>query len=227
MELKLTGLSQADNLFYTLVLNDIFEALFGESGLPPLRSEVITIHRCPTFATPRYVSNSDNELIHVNSGENRPWQFGYQVAHEFGHLSARADVRHPRDDGHMWIEEALCECYSLIAMSCLAEKPSPRFDGAREYLATLLAQYADFEVSPSWFSSEIDKLKKAKTITEEAQRIAHYLFHNVPRARIISDNHLIRQLPTGGTLNEYLSAWQKRSGDGISVPSLLLDITRG
>jgi hypothetical protein len=81
--------------------------------------------RDPTAPTPVYVANVPFELIKVNCAENKPWQYTYQVAHEFGHLSSRSDKRHPRQDGNAWIEEVICGAYSIYAIRAMSKAEGP------------------------------------------------------------------------------------------------------
>jgi hypothetical protein len=64
----------------TIMIADLF---FPNGDYPPLRSDVIRIKRDANASVPRYVAHVPFELVVVNCAENRPWQYTYQVAHEF------------------------------------------------------------------------------------------------------------------------------------------------
>jgi hypothetical protein len=128
-------------------------ALFFPNGdYPPLRSDVIRIVRDPNASTPMYRADVSFELIIVNSEEDRPWQYTHQVAHEFGHLSTCSDKRHPRQDGNMWIEEAICGAYSIYAIRKMSEAEGALKGGAQEYLHNCLNDYHSHEVDADWFA---------------------------------------------------------------------------
>jgi hypothetical protein len=74
------------------------------------------------------------EPTFFDEGRYRPWQYTYQVAHEFGHLGTRADKRYPRLDGNKWIEEAICGAYSVYAIRAMSEAEGPLKSGAQNYL---------------------------------------------------------------------------------------------
>jgi hypothetical protein len=123
---NLTGFSELERPLAYIATSMIANLFFPNGNYPPLRSNVISIVRNPVAPVPRYAADVPFELIMVNCAENRPWQYTYQVAHEFGHLSTRADQRHPRQDGNMWIEEAICGAYSICAIRAMSETPRSR-----------------------------------------------------------------------------------------------------
>jgi hypothetical protein len=112
---KLIGFSELEKPLAYIATSMTANLFFPNGNYPPLRSNVIRIVRKSTAPVPLYVADVPVELIIVNCTENRPWQYTYQVAHEFGHLGTRADKRYPRLDGNKWIEEAICGAYSVYA----------------------------------------------------------------------------------------------------------------
>jgi hypothetical protein len=101
---ELIGFSELEKPLAYIATSMTANLCFPNGNYPPLRSNVIRIVRKPSAPVPMYVADVPVELIIVNCTENRPWQYTYQVAHEFGHLATRAD---PRLDGNKWIEEAI------------------------------------------------------------------------------------------------------------------------
>lgn len=217
----INGLEEYEKSFHQKVLNGVVEALFGDGVYPALKSDIITIDRRQNATTPLYVAGTSQELIIVNSKENYPWQFAYQAAHELGHLAARADLRFPRQDGHMWIEEALCECHSLIGIGHLASSQGSMFEGARRYLGGLMRQWRDEDITAEWYAVNRQLLTEAAYLTPEAKRISRFIYDLVDAERIIRDNRLLQTLPIGTPQQDLIAAWRAASGPGRSVPEVL------
>jgi hypothetical protein len=129
---ELKGFSAQERDLAALATRFTADLFFPKGDFPPLKSNVITVVRTAE-PRPMYVSGAQ-ELIHVNCSENRPWQYTFQLAHELGHLASRADLRFPRQDGNLWIEEAICGAYSVYALREMSET-----DGKMEHNATLLS----------------------------------------------------------------------------------------
>ncbi|MBX8812125.1 hypothetical protein HBA91_05785 [Ochrobactrum sp. MR34] len=205
-----------------LVTASVTTTIFKNIGLPTLRSQCIHIVRDCSKEAPMYVSNCGYEKIIVNSKHAFYWQYAYQISHELGHLSTSSWKRHPRTDGHMWIEEALCECHSLIALQEMSKITGPLQVGAIDYCSILDEKHNDVEVAPEWFSQNKTALSQATSLTKEAFYMSRYIKKSVPADSILRDNRLINQLPVGLSFNEYLTEWQNLSGDEVSVPKALM-----
>lgn len=222
--LRLEGIP-TDWISFFPIADELTKALFDATGWPPLKSEVILVFNKPEAECPMYLAGGAIEMIRVKVERNLPWQFGYQLAHELGHLSARSDLRHPRLDGLMWIEEALCECHSMIGMAHLARN-GPRPEHALSYLNDLLSRHASPEISggSKWFEDNSAKLAEARTLVDEAKVAARYIYGTVDPTRILSDNRRLIDLPTGLELRPFLDRWRELLGEGRSVPDAICEL---
>jgi hypothetical protein len=200
----------------TMMTADLF---FPNGDYPPLRSDVIRIKRDANASVPRYVAHVPFELIVVNCAENRPWQYTYQVAHEFGHLSSRADKRHPRPDGNMWIEEAICGAYSLYAIRAMSETEGPMKDGAQDYLHNGLSDHRSDEVNADWFAQHLPEFRTATTLTTPLMKLSGYIAARLPVGQVIADNRAIMDNPLNEDHWAYLSDWKKRCNGPLTIPA--------
>ena len=196
--------------------------LLSGHGWPPLKSNKITVHRFDN-GDPMYAANLPHELIFVGCGQNRPYQFAYQLSHELGHLTTRADLRYPRLDGNQWIEEVLCGAYSLIVVRAMSMTASFEYRiGAQSYLTDYIdGQYDPTAVSTAWFGERLPQFHSANTLTEDLQKVAGYLEAQLSAAEIIAANKALRAIRAGALLAEFLDLWELRCGVHGGVPSLL------
>jgi hypothetical protein len=201
--------------------------LFPNGNYPPLKSNVIRISRDPTASSPMYVANVPFELIIVTSAENRPWQYTYQVSHEFGHLSTRSDKRHPRQDGNMWIEEAICGAYSVYAIRGMSTAEGPLKGGAQNYLRDGFNDYRSDEVDADWFSRQLPGFRTATTLTTSLMKLSGYIASRLPVGQVIADNRAIMDSPPNEDYWTYLSDWKKRCNGPHTVPALLESLGSG
>jgi hypothetical protein len=204
-----------------LIVSDVARLLFDRIGYPPLKSEVIAIfwERWRECLQPMYRSDLPYEAIRLTTDVFRPEQLAYQIAHELGHLSARADFRFVRTDGLNWIEEMLCEAHSLVALERLAGEG--RFDWAASYLRIVLDETLGIQVDHGWYRTNAETLRTARRLTRDCQAISRHVFERVPPQRIISDNRLLLCLPVGPPLHDFLGHWDELSGQGENVPKTL------
>jgi hypothetical protein len=218
---ELCGFSEQEKLMAHIATTMTADHFFPNGNYPPLRSNVIRIMRNPTAPTPVYVANVPFELIIVNSAENRPWQYTYQVAHEFGHLSSRSDKRHPRQDGNQWIEEVICGAYSVYAIRAMSEAEGPLKDGAQEYLHKHLNDYRSDEVDADWFARHLPEFKTATKLTTPLRKLSGYIAARLPLGQVIADNRAIIDTPLNNDHWAYLSDWKKRCNGPHTIPALL------
>jgi hypothetical protein len=195
--------------------------LFPNDDFPPLRTNVIRIMRILTEPCPRYVAQVPLELILVNCAEDRPWQYTYQVAHEFGHLATRSDMRHPRQDGNMWIEEAICGACSVYAIRAMSETEGPLKSGAQDYLQHHLSDYRSDEVDGDWFARHLPEFRTATNLTAPLMKLSGYIAARLPLSQVIADNRAIMDNPLNEDHSSYLSDWKKRCKGPLTVPTLL------
>lgn len=184
----------------------VAKTIFNTIKFPELRSQTITIICNRAISSPMYVANGNNEVIIVNSEHDRPWQYAFQIARELGHLSASQWNSHPREEGHMRIEEALCECHSLKALQEMSKIDGDLQCGTVAYCSILDKKYSNAEVNPEWFSHNGIASSQATSLTSEALYMSRYIVKNVYNENILRDNRLINQLPVGLSLNEHLVA---------------------
>jgi hypothetical protein len=218
---ELCGFSELEKPMTHLATRMTADLFFPNGDYPPLRSNVIRIMRQPTAPSPVYVANAPSELIIVNCAENKPWQYTYQVAHEFGHLSSRSDKRHPRLDGNMWIEEAICGAYSVYAITAMSETEGPMKDGAQDYLHNSLNDYRSDEVDADWFAQHLPEFRTAATLTTPLMKLSGYIAARLPVGQVIADNRAIIDTPLNDDHWAYLSDWKKRCNGSLTIPALL------
>jgi len=208
----------------------VVESIFSNIGYPPLKSDVVHIINVPGRERPLYRSDTPHEEILVTVPSepprqllpgNYPCKFAYQLAHEFGHMSARADLRFPRRDGLNWIEETLAEAHSLIAIRKIAETAGPLQENARKYDVELHQKNREVPINREWYAANGDRLCAMESVDDRGESLARYLFDRVPHDRILADNRLLLELGTGRDLATFLEIWRQRGGDGTSVPSIL------
>jgi hypothetical protein len=219
--LELCGFSEQERLMAHIATTMTADLFFPNGNYPPLRSNVIRIMRDPTAPTPVYVANVPFELIKVNCAENKPWQYTYQVAHEFGHLSSRSDKRHPRQDGNAWIEEVICGAYSIYAIRAMSKAEGPMKSGAQDYLDNCLNDYRSHEVDANWFARHLPEFRTATTLTAPLMKLSGYIAARLPIGQVIADNRAIMDSPLNEDHWAYLSEWKKRCKGPNTVPALL------
>jgi hypothetical protein len=171
--------------------------------------------------TALYAFGTPNELIYVNCAENKPWQFTFQLAHEFGHLASRSDLRFPRQDGNAWIEEAICGAYSVYAIRAMSEIDGPLKEGAQLYLRDGFKNYSPTEVNAHWFAQNLASFRAASNLTEDLEKLSGYIEARLPVRQVIADNRAILDTPLNNELSEYLSDWKSRCVGANTVPALL------
>lgn len=219
--LQLHGIDPAQQPLHETVAVAVKDALFGTIGFPNLKSEAIVVHNHPNSTlSPVYCAGTSQETIVLRSPGNHPWQYACQLAHEFGHMSARADLRFPRKDGLMWIEEMLADCHSLIALHHMRQSEGALKAGAGRYLQELLAARHQ-AIDKTWFGAQRDALRRAAILTDPARALARHVYASVAHERILRDNRLLIELETGLQLSTFLEQWAKLSGTETSVPSTL------
>lgn len=217
--LKLGGIDPKMQPLHEAAANAVKDALFSDIGYPALKSEEILIMNDPRRATPLYCAGVRYELIFLTSAGNYPWQYSYQLAHEFGHMSARSDLRHPRVDGLMWIEEMLADCHSLIALHRMGQTKGALEDGANKYLQSLLATHCDETIDKDWFRAQQESLRESRKLTDPCKSLSRFIYANVEHEQILRDNRLLIELDTGLELGAYLDLWSEFGDKGRSVPS--------
>jgi hypothetical protein len=218
---NLTGFSELEKPLAYIATSMIANLFFPNGNYPPLRSNVISIVRNPAAPVPRYAVDVPFELIMVNCAENRPWQYTYQVAHEFGHLSTRADKRHPRQDGNMWIEEAICGVYSIYAIRAMSEAEGPLKGGAQDYLHNHLNDHRSDEVDADWFARHLPEFRIATTLTAPLMKLSGYIAARLLVGQVTADNRAIMDTPLNEDHWAYLSDWKKRCNGPHTIPALL------
>ncbi len=219
--LQLDGIDPSQQPLHETVAVEVKEALFGTIGYPQLKSDVVIVRNDPFCKGPMYCFGSPQERIILKSSGNAPWQYAHQLAHEFGHMSARSDLRFPRRDGLFWIEEVLADCHSLIALHRLRQLDGSLKTGADAYLRDLLAEPQGKAIDQAWFNANRGALHGAATLTGPCQAIARHIFTNLGHERILRDNRLLIELETGLELSAFLEQWEKLSRSKRSVPSIL------
>jgi hypothetical protein len=218
---ELCGFSELEKRLACIATVMTANLFFPNGNYPPLRSNVIRIVRVPTAPVPIYAAHVLFELITVNCAENRPWQYTQQVAHEFGHLSTRADKRYPRQDGNMWIEEAICGAYSIYAIRAMSEAEGPLKVGAHYYLYNCLNDYRSDEVDADWFARHLPEFRTAATLTMPLMKLSGYIAARLPVGQVIADNRAIMDNPLNEDHRAYLSDWKKRCNGPLTIPALL------
>lgn len=219
--LQLHGIDPPQQPLHETIAVAVKDALFGSIGFPRLKSEAIAVHNHPhSNLAPVYCSGTTQETIILRSPGNQPWQYAFQLAHELGHMSARADLRFPRKDGLMWIEEMLADCHCLIAFHYMRQTEGALTTGADRYLQELLAVRHQ-AIDKTWFASQRDALRRAAILTDPIKALARHVFANVASERILRDNRLLIELETGLQLTTFLEQWETLSGTEPSVPSTL------
>jgi hypothetical protein len=203
------------------------DLFFPNGDFPPLKSNVIVITRSPTAPTPMYVANLPYEAITVNCAENRPWQYTYQLAHELGHLTTRSDTRHPRRDGNLWIEEAICGAYSVYAIRAMSETAGRMQHGALDYLRNDLNDYRAEEVNAEWFAQHFDGFRTATGLTGPLMKLSGYIAGRLPVSQVISDNRAIMHNPLNEDHAAYVSDWRRRCEGDENVPAILESLGHG
>jgi hypothetical protein len=208
----------------TQMTADLF---FPNGDFPPLKSNAIVITRRPTAPAPLYVAYSPDEAITVNCAENRPWQYTYQLAHEFGHLATRSDTRHPRRDGNLWIEEAICGAYSVFAIRTMSETGGRMQHGALDYLRNDLNDYRADEVNAEWFAQHLAEFRTTTSLTKPLMKLAGYIAARLPVSQVVSDNRAIIHNPLNADHVAYVADWRKRCEGDENVPAVLESLGRG
>jgi hypothetical protein len=220
---RLLGFTDIERPNAELATRQISQLLFP-NGYPPLKSEVIDVERISGFPTPLYAGHLNREHIIVNCQENYPWQYSYQLSHELGHLATRSDLRYPRKDGNMWIEEALCGAYSVHALKAMSQAAGPLQWGAQQYVRDGLAEYRYDAVNSQWMDERLADFRPANTLTPDLQKLAGYIAANLPIEQVISDNCAIRHIPLNENLDAYLSDWDQQCEGDATTPRLLQDL---
>lgn len=213
-----------ENLVFPMAVNFLLSLFFPNGNFPPLKSSTIYIDRVPTAATPRYVKNDQFEHIIVTSAESSPSNFIYQLAHELGHLAARADLRHPRHDGNMWIEEAICGAYSLFAFQHLVTASGPFTLGAIEYNRWLRTEYVAEGVNDDWFEAHLHAIHGARELTDEAKKISAYIFERVPLQHVLWANTMLMGTPINPNRFQFVADWKARCAGFEALPTLIEDL---
>lgn len=224
---ELDGFSEQEKPMSYMATTMTANLFFPNGNYPPLRSTAIRITRDPTASTPVYVANASFELIKVNHAESAFWQFTYQVAHEFGHLATRSDKRHPRQDGNMWIEEAICGAYSVYAIRVMSETEGPLRWGAQDYVQNHLTDYRWEDVDANWFAQHLPGFRTATKLTAPLMKLSGYIAARLSVDQVIADNRAIMQNPLNEDHSVYLSDWRKRCKGPCTVPALLESLERG
>jgi hypothetical protein len=220
----LQGFTDKELPLSTIAAATTARILFPAGEFPPLKSNVIAVLRT-TSKTPLYAAGTQHELILVNCHEDKPWQFTYQLAHELGHLTARSDLRHPRKDGNLWIEEAICGAYSLYAMRSMSELDGRIGEGAREYLEEeTIKAYSSVEVDAEWFAGHYEEFRAAEGLTDNLKKLSGYIAERLPFVEVAMNNRAIRDIPLEQDLTAYLRTWQAACGSRDSLPILLQNL---
>lgn len=220
--LHLGGIDAARQPLHEAAAIAVKDILFEAIGYPKLKSDHVTVRNAPNCKkAPIYLPGSRDEEIILKSPGNRPWQYAYQLAHEFAHMSARSDLRFPRKDGLMWIEEALAECHSLIALHHMGQTEGALQAGALAYLRGRLVAHRDKPLDKNWFAAQREALRGAETLIDPCKVLARHLFGIVDHERILRDNRLLIRLGTGWELRAFLDQWEQLGGADRSVPSAL------
>ena len=220
--LRLIGIDANEQSAHADAANMVRDVLFGDINYPKLKSAHVVVKNDPAQAQPMYCAGVKEETIILKSPGNAPWQYSYQLAHEFGHMSARADLRFPRADGLMWIEEVLADCHSLIALDRMGKIEGRLKDGAKEYLQILLGQHNGELIDKSWYRTHAKELEDAKGLTDACQALSRHIYAQVDHGVILRDNRLLLDVATGLMLDEFLNQWNGLSGANVNVPSTLM-----
>jgi hypothetical protein len=201
-------------------------SLIGSRNIRNLRTSEVEIVRIESESAPMYVSNSPNELIVVNCGENYPFQFTFQLAHELGHLSTASYLRYPRSDGNKWIEEAMCGAYSLIGLRSYASLGKKHEIGVSSYLSgdEMKNERAFVDVTQEWFEIQRSELSSTTTLTPNVRKISGLIDANLTSNQIISDNIAIADVPVGTDTQTFLNAWSVQCSGLNTTPKLLLGL---
>ncbi|WP_137043886.1 hypothetical protein [Pseudolabrys sp. FHR47] len=216
--------------FYGVVANEsvaaarhVIESLFPDNVFPPLRSDPVQVVRedSEVSPTPMHVVGAPFELILLNCGVNRPWQFSYQFGHELTHLAARSDLRFGKSGRHSWIEEALCGAGSIYALRRMAKEGGEALEaGAQNYLLNPGLDYSSVGVTPEWFATNSASIFVSSGETSLTAKIAAAILDACPDGSFIFDNRMLIEVPLNPDLDQYLAAWEKLVPAG-KVPTLL------
>lgn len=217
---QLQGFSDIETPLARLATRFMADLFFPDGDFPPLKSNEITITRA-VLPSPLYAFGTSNELIYLNCSENKPWQFTFQLAHELGHLASRSDLRFPRQDGNMWIEEAICGAYSVYAIRSISEMGGPLQKGAQDYLREELNNYWPGEVDGQWFAQKLPEFRNANTLTQTLEKLSGYIAAKLPVAKVIADNRAILYTPLNTNSSAYLADWKSRCVGTDNLPALL------
>lgn len=203
------------------------DALWPDKQFPPrLRSDVISITRDPTpHGGPLYVTSSPNELIMLACGDNAPFQFAYQLAHELGHLASSAYLRVWKEGRHTWIEEIMCGACSVYVIRCMSQKDGPLKVGALNYLDTYIDHaYSPAGVDAVWYKQNDTELRSAAVLTDKIQKLSGLVANEFPNGEFIFDNRLLLDTPLNSDLPTYLDDWASRCRRENNVPRLLKNL---
>ena len=198
-------------------------ALGGKQSFPQLKSEVIYVVRNP-YDHPRYLTEPPFELITVNAGENFPFQFLYQFAHELGHLMAQAGRRIGQAHRHCWIEEAICGAYSVHCMRTASQNGADWFPiGAADYLTDYInPTYGRPEIiDAKWYQDNLSHLQSAGQLTDKIKLLSWLIANELNAGEFILDNVAIIDTPLSPSVQTYLDEWERRCSVQKNVPRLL------
>ena len=223
---RMEGFNSSPQPMHGEAMSAVVEALFARVGYPQLKSDIVHIVNEPERSFPLYCAGIAEERILIASPGNYPWQFAYQLAHELGHMSARADLRFPRRDGLNWVKRILAEAHSLIALRRMADAPGPLQHNAIIYDGALHRQNREVGIDAEWFTENAERLSAMNSLNELGKALARHLFDRVPHDRILRDNRLLLELGTGEELPAFLENWIKIGGGGASVPATLAEFVR-
>jgi hypothetical protein len=121
----------------------------------------------------------------------------------------------------MWIEEALADCHSLIALKRMASGSALLKSGAASYLRRLLEPQDSQAPLPGWYRANEDVLRSAMSLTAECMEVSKHIFVHVDHERILSDNRQLVGLGAGEPVEMFLDRWAAMGDDDKGVPTLL------
>lgn len=224
LELEFLNFSAAEGENFSYAARVCIASLFGGAPNMKVKSSVVYVLRNP-FDHPRYLTDVPFEMITVNAGENKPFQFLYQLSHEMGHLSSQSSLRWKKVGSHQWIEEALCGAFSIHCLRAAAASQDMIWfrTGAREYLTTYIdkAYSSTQQLTPDWFVEHQPTLVKLNSLDDLIKPVSRIIADEFPDGAFVADNIALGDVALNPNLRDYLDDWSSRCALRANVPSFL------
>ena len=224
LDIEFLNFNQLEIHGFFLAAKAAMDTLFAGVQTMPTKSKVVYILRNP-YDHPRYLTETPFEMITVNAGENKPFQFMYQFAHEIGHLSSQSSSRWNKVGRHQWIEESLCGAFSIYCLRAAATSGDLVWfrNGAQEYLTTYVekAYPVGSQLGSDWFTANVSTLKRLNSLDDIIKPISRLIADEFSNGEFVLDNIALGETTLNTNVDEYLDEWSKRCSLQKNVPNLL------